>query len=186
MTMGFTVEREIAEVMDWYQVHRIVEGYKKMLKLLRDDMLMDNTYEVYFEQNVDSGNFRAEVVSIRDLGTERGIRDIGADVRLAFDIAMYTRTTPTQTENGLFGVLELNAIAKLLVDMPGKKDSRTHKFFRKIWHDLLFRDQFRYWAEVAEEELLAYINEMRNFYGLEPTTGKTERLSYEPLVGGYV
>jgi len=183
--MTFTVEREIAEAYDWYQVHRIVEGYKKMLKMLRDDLDMDETYEVYFEQNVDSGYFRTEVITMRDLGSRRGVRDVGANVTLAFDIAMWTRTNPTQTEDGLFGVLELNPIAKLIVDLPGDEHKRSHQFFRKIWYDYLFREQFEYWAELAEEELNEYINEMRNFYGLEPTPSKTERLAYEPLVGAY-
>lgn len=184
--MGFTVEREVAEAYDWYQVHHIVEGYKKMLKLLRDDMHMDDTYEVYFEQNVGSGHFRSEIISIRDLGSERSMKEVGANVRLAFDIAMYTRHPPTETENGMFGILEMNPVAKLVVDLPGEKDKTTHKFLRRVWYNLLFRDQFQYWAEYAEEQLNKYINEVRNFYGLEPTVGKTQRLTYEPLVRGYV
>lgn len=179
--MGFEVEREVAEAMDWYQVHSIVEGYKKTRKLLKQDLNMDDVYEVYYEQNVDSGYFRAEIVSIRDLG-----RHGGARTTLAFDIAMYTRSAPTQTEDGWFGVLQLNPIAKLVVDMPGSEDSVTHQMARRIWYSALFRKQFLYWVETAEEELNRYINEMRNFFGLEPTVRKTERLHYEPLVHGNV
>lgn len=167
--------------MDWYQVHHVVEGYKKMRKLLKHDMDMDEVYEVYFEQNVDTGYFRAEIISTKELG-----RHGGADVTLAFDIAMYTRSAPTMTDDGWFGVLEMNPIAKLLVEMPGDEDKYTHQFFRRIWYSLIFREQFLYWVEVAEEELIRYINEVRNFYGLEPTVGKTERLRYEPLVYGNI
>lgn len=183
--MSFTVEREIAEAMDWYQAHHIIEGYKKMKKLLNDDMNMDDTYEVYYEQNLGSGNFRSEIVSIKNLGERSGTREMGANVDLAFDIAMWTRNPPTSTEDGMFGVLELNPIAKLVVEMPGSKHKFTHKVFRRIWYELLFHDQFMYWAEYAEEELNRYINEVRNFFGLEPTLSKTERLEYEPLVKGY-
>lgn len=174
------VERSIAEAMDWYQVHRIAEGYKKHRKILKHQLEMDEVYEVYYEQNVDTGYFRAEIVATRDLG-----RHGGAGVTLAFDIAMYTRSSPTQTDDGWFGVVELNPIAKLIVDMPGE-DKASHRFFRRIWFSLIFRDQFNYWVEQAEEELLRYINEVRNFYGLEPSIGKTERLHFEPLVYGNV
>lgn len=178
--MSITVEREVAEAMDWYQVHRAVEGYKKMRKLLKHDLDMDDVYEVYYEQNVDSGYFRAEIISTRKLG-----RHGGANVTLAFDIAMYTRSSPTQTEDGWFGVIELNPIAKLVVDLPGK-DRIDHQLLRRVWYSLIFRNQFLYWVEQAEEELMRYINEMRNFYGLEPTIGKTERLHFEPLVYGNI
>lgn len=174
------VERAVAEARDWYQVHRIVEGYKKTRKILKLEMDMDEIVEVYYEQNVDSGYFRAEVVATRELG-----RDGGAHTTLAFDIAMYTRMAPTQTEDGWFGILEFNPIAKLIVDMPGE-DKASHRFFRRIWHSLIFRDQFLYWVETAEEELNRYLNQMRNFYGLEPTARKTERLRFEPLVHGTV
>jgi hypothetical protein len=175
------VERSIAEAMDWYQVHHVVEGYKKQRKILRQSATeMDDVYEVYYEQNVDSGYFRAEMVATKDLG-----RHGAADVTLAFDIAMYTRSPPTLTEDGWFGVLELNPIAKLVVDMPGD-DKLTHRAFRRIWYSLIFRRQFRQWVEEAEERLNTYINEVRNFYGLEPTLQKTERLHFEPLIGGNV
>ncbi|MDY6768769.1 MAG: hypothetical protein SVW02_01535 [Candidatus Nanohaloarchaea archaeon] len=183
--MGFTVEREVAEAMDWYQAHHIIEGYRKMKKLLNDDMNMDDTYEVYYEQNIGSGSFRSEIVSIRDIGSRSGTRDIGANVQLAFDIAIWTRTSPTMTDEGMFGVLEVNPVAKLVVDMPGDEHRFSHRLFRRIWYELLFHEQFEYWVEYAEAELNRYINEVRNFFGLEPTLGKSERLSYEPLVKGY-
>ncbi|MDY6769940.1 MAG: hypothetical protein SVU88_03125, partial [Candidatus Nanohaloarchaea archaeon] len=173
------------EAMDWYQAHHIIEGYKKMKKLLNDDMNMDDTYEVYYEQNLTSGSFRSEIVSIRDIGERSGTREYGADVKLAFDIAMWTRTSPTMTDEGMFGVLELNPIAKLVVELPGEEHKRTHQLFRRIWYELLFHEQFEYWVEYAEAELNRYINEVRNFFGLEPTLAKSERLSYEPLVKGY-
>ncbi|MDY6776835.1 MAG: hypothetical protein SVQ76_01890 [Candidatus Nanohaloarchaea archaeon] len=184
--MGFKVEREVAEAMDWYQAHHAIEGYKKMKKVLNDDIDMDNTYEVYYEQNVDSGKFRTEVISEKELGGEGGVRDVGARVTLAFDIAMWSRTAPKSTDEGLFAVIELNPVAKLVVDMPGDRDKISHRVFRRIWYSLLFREQFDYWVEYAEEELNRYINEMRNFYGLEPTTAKSHRVEYEPLVSGNV
>lgn len=183
--MGFKVERSVAEAMDWYQAHHIIEAYKKMKKILNDDMSMDDTYEVYFEQNVGSGAFRSEIVSIRNLGTRSETREVGADVQMAFDIALWTRTSPTMTDEGLFGVLEVNPIAKLIVDMPGDEHKFTHRLFRRIWYEFLFHEQFEYWAEYAEAELNRYINELRNFFGLEPTLSKSESIEYEPLVGGY-
>lgn len=173
--MSFTVEREIAEANDWYQVHHVVNGYKKMKKLLNDNIEMDETHEVYYEQNQDSGKFRAEVVSIRELAD---------NVTLAFDIAMWMRSAPTETDEGKFGVVELNPIAKLLVDMPGDEHKFTHRLYRRIWYSIIFGEQFDYWAEVAVEELNRYVNAMREFYGLEPTMARTERLHYEPLVSG--
>lgn len=183
--MTYTVEREVAEARDWYQVHHVVEGYKKMKKLLTHDMSMDRVYEVHYEQNVDSGYFRAEIVATRDLGKQHRVREIGSNVTLALDIAMWLRSGPTETENGKFGLVEFNPIAKLLVDLPGKRHKRTHQFFRRIWYSLMFREQFEYWVEFAEEELNRYINEVRNFYGLEPTIAKSHRLEFEPLVYGY-
>ncbi|MCJ7478664.1 MAG: hypothetical protein MUP63_00610 [Candidatus Nanohaloarchaeota archaeon QJJ-7] len=183
--MSFTVEREVAEAMDWYQTHHIIEGYKKMKKLLNDDMNMDDTHEVYYEQNLSSGDFRSEVVSVRDLGERGGIRDTGARTKLAFDIAMWTRNAPKETEEGMFGVLELNPIAKLVVELPGDEHKYSHQFLRWVWYEMLFHEQFEYWVEYAEEELNRYINEVREFFGLEPTLAKTQRLEYNPLVKGY-
>ncbi len=183
--MGFTVERTVAEAMDWYQAHHIIEVYKKMKKILKDDMGMDDVQEPYFEQNVGSGSFRSEIIAVRDLGTRNRTREVGADVQLAFDIAMWTRTDPTMTDEGMFGVLEVNPMAKVIVDMPGDEHKFSHKLFRRIWYELLFHEQFEYWAEYAEAELNRYINELRNFFGLEPTLAKSESVAYEPLVSGY-
>lgn len=173
--MAFTVEREVAEANDWYQVHNVVDGYKKMKKILNDNIEMDETHEVYYEQNKDSGKFRAEVISLRELAD---------NVTLAFDIAMWMRSSPTETDEGLFGLVELNPVAKLVVEMPGDQHRFTHQLYRRIWYSLIFGEQFDYWAEYAVEELNRYVNAMRTFYGLEPTMARTERHHYEPLVSG--
>lgn len=175
--MSFTVEREVAEAMDWYQVHHVVDGYKKMKKLLNDNIEMDSTHEVYYEQNADSGKFRAEVVSVRELSSR---------VTLAFDIAMWMRSAPTETEEGLFGVVELNPIAKLVVELPGDEHKRTHQLFRRVWYSLVFGEQFDRYADLATEELTRYVSEVRDFYGLEPTMQRTERLEYQPIITGGV
>ncbi|MFB6077027.1 MAG: hypothetical protein ABEK12_02765, partial [Candidatus Nanohaloarchaea archaeon] len=95
------------------------------------------------------------------------------------------------TEDGMFCLIELNPVAKLIVEMPGSKHSRSHQFFRKIWYSLIFGEQFDYWVEYAEEQLNRYVNLVRDFYGLEPTMARSVAFGFDvwnakPPVAGFV
>ncbi len=177
--MPITASREVAEAEDWYQAHRIVEMYRKMKKMLEQDMNFDDVQEVFFEQNVDNGKFRTEIVATRHLGGH-GIRGTGANTDMIFEIEYFSRTPVNATDKGYFGVMELNVTAKLEVTMPGKRNWLS-SLLRRVWFNNVYRRQFRYWVEYSEEEILRYLNNVRSFFDLEPAVGKSRRLHFEPL-----
>lgn len=177
--MTITVSRHVAEAEDWYQTHRVVELYRKMKKMMEQDLNFDDVQETFFEQNVDNGKFRTEIYATRELGSH-GIADSGASTRMIFDISYFSQAPIRQTDNGYFGTMEMDVEVILEVDMPGE-DRYLDSMLRRIWFNNIYRNQFRYWIEYSEEELIRYINEVRSFFGLEPTVGKSRRLHFEPL-----
>lgn len=177
--MTITETRKVASARDWYQASRVVEMYRKMKKLLEQDMNFDEVQETFFEQNVDNGKFTTEIYATRDLGSH-GIEDTGASTKMVFKIKYWAQTPLNSTDEGYFGTVELNADAHLKVKMPGK-DRYFDSVLRRIWFNSIYRKQFRYWVEYADEELIRYINNVRAFFGFEPTVGKSRRLHFEPL-----
>lgn len=177
--MTITVSRQVAEANDWYQTHRVVELYQKTKKMLEQDMNFDDVQETFFYQNMDNGKFKTEVTAIRELGAH-GIADTGASTRMIFYIEYFSQTPVDSTDRGYFGTMELDVTAELEVDMPGE-DRRIDSMLRRIWFNHVYRRQFRYWVEFTEEEVLRYINEVRAFFGLEQTVGKSRRLHFQPL-----
>lgn len=177
--MTITERRVVAEAEDWYQATRVVEMYRKMKKMMEQDMNFDDVQETFFSQNIDNGKFKTHIMASRELGSH-GIQDTGASTELIFDIQYKTRTPLTSTEDGYFGTMELVAKAILEVEMPGE-DKYLHSLFRRIWFNNIYRKQFRYWVEYSEEELVRYINNVRSFFGFEPAVGKSRRLHFEPL-----
>ncbi|MDY6778600.1 MAG: hypothetical protein SVU32_08085 [Candidatus Nanohaloarchaea archaeon] len=177
--MSITVSREIAEAEDWYQTHRVVEMYRKMKKMMEQDMNFDDVQETFFMQNMDNGKFKTNIHATRELGSH-GVADTGANTEMVFDIEYFSRTPISDSDQGYFGTMELNVTAELQVTMPGR-DSWLHSMLRRLWFNAIYRKQFRYWVEYVEEELIRYINIVRKFFGLEPTVGKSRRLHFEPL-----
>jgi hypothetical protein len=172
-------EREIAEAEDRYQAHRVVELYRKMKKILEQDMNFDDVQETFFSQNMDNGKLDVELWAERELGAH-GIADSGASTKLIFEIHYWAATPLRATDNGYFGLVELDVLTKLQVEMPGK-DRFVDSLLRRVWFNSIYRRQFRYWIEYGEEETLRFINVVRNFLGFEPTVGKSRRLHFEPL-----
>ncbi|MDY6789468.1 MAG: hypothetical protein SVV03_05920 [Candidatus Nanohaloarchaea archaeon] len=181
--MTITVTREVASVEDWYQTDGIVDLYKKMKKILEQDFNFDDVQEVFYMQNMDNNKFETEIYATNEVSTRgiRKIQDIGSNTRVVYFINYFPRTPIKSTDDGYFGTMQLDITAKLEVDMPGKEDSLMDSVFRRIWFNLLYRQQFYYWVEFTREELLRFVNRVREFLDLEPTVGKTRRLHFEPL-----
>lgn len=177
--MTITVSREIAEAEDRYQAHRVVELYRKMKKILEQDMNFDEVQENFFSQNMDNSKFETELWAMRELGGH-GVGGTGGSTRLIFEINYWSATPLSATDKGYFGLMELDVLTKLEVDMPGQ-DRTIDSLLRRMWFNAIYRRQFRYWVEYAEEETLRFINVVRNFFGFEPTVGKSRRLHFEPL-----
>lgn len=177
--MTITVTREVAEAEDWYQTNRIVEYYRKLKKMMEQDLNFDDVQEKFYSQNMTNNRFKTKIWAMRELGGH-GIRDRGASTRLIFEIEYFSQTPVRATDDGYFGTMQLDVTARLEVDMPGK-DRLPDSVLRRIWFNAIYRQQFRYWVEYAEEELLRFINETRSFLGLDPTVGKSRRLHFEPL-----
>lgn len=178
--MSVTVTREVAEAEDWYQAHGVVELYRKMKKMLEQDLNFDDVQETFFSQNMDNGKLRTNIWAMRELGAH-GVADTGADTQMIMEIEYFSRTPLNTTDDGYFGTMELNVTTELKVSMPGE-DRWMDSMLRRIWFNAIYRKQFRYWVEYAEEETVRYINTVREFLGMEPTVGKSRRLHFEPLV----
>ncbi|MDY6771120.1 MAG: hypothetical protein SV186_04150 [Candidatus Nanohaloarchaea archaeon] len=178
--MTITVSREVAEAEDWYQAHGVVELYRKMKKMLEQDMNFDDVQETFFAQNMDNGKLTTNIWATRELGSH-GIADSGASTHMIFEVVYFSRTPINTTDNGYFGTMELDVTTKLKVEMPGQ-DRWVDSMLRRAWFNAIYRRQFRYWVEYAEEETIRYINMVREFLDMEPTVGKSRRLHFEPLV----
>lgn len=171
-------ERTVATAEDWYQVYNAEAGYEDMLDILEWNVEMDLVNETYYEQNIDNNMFRADVTSTKKL-----------DDRTTFvlDIKIHTRSPGfgalEETEKGKFGMVTLTVNSKLSVNPPSSHlmPDFLQNFFKKIWWNLVYKDEWERWEEYAVEWLRRFMNEMRNYYDLEMRPGKAQRVHYEPI-----
>lgn len=177
--MSIKAERKIVSMEEWFEAEGIDEYYEKLLDILEQDMNFDDIQEVYFEQDMDQSEFDVKVIATRHLGGH-GVRGTGSETDLVFEIHYFTQSPPRDSENGLYAAVQMNLDAILEVKMPGK-DRWIDSVLRRIWFTNLFREQFRYWVELTQEEVKRFLNETRAFFGLEPVVRKPRRMKYEPL-----
>jgi len=167
--------REIAEAQDWYNTGRIEEGYEDMMDIFEFEVEMDEVEEQFFEQNLDANMFRAEIVATKQLDGR---------TELIIKVKMFSRPPyPEESDEGLFGLLQLEAYSRLNVKFPEVKflPKFMEKTLRRIWWSLIYSREWQRWEEFAEEHLRLYMKSMREYYGLKPQGGKTRRLEYEPF-----
>ncbi len=177
----FKVEREVVKMEEWFEAFSVVKYYEKLLDILEQDLNFDDVYEVYYEENVDNNDFKVELIATRQL--EGGFRNQISDTELRFYITYFNQSPLKDKEGGkgLYGAVQLDVNTKLVVSMPGEKDNWIHSFLRRIWFNSIYRKQFLYWVELAQEETRRYLNETRAYFGLEPVVRKPRRQRYEPL-----
>ncbi len=178
--MTVRVEREILSKEEWFETFNVVNYYEKLLDILEQDLNFDEVQEVYYEENLSNNDMKVRIIAERPL--EGGFNDTGADTKLRFKIKYFNQGPLKDKEGGggLYGPMELDLDVYLIVDMPGK-DKWHHSFLRRIWFNNVYRRQFLYWVEFAQEEARRYLNETRAYFGMEPVNRKPRRQRYEPL-----
>jgi len=166
--------RTVAEAEDWYQVYKVNRGYMRMQKILQWETDMDDVKEHYYEQNLDNNRFRSDTTATKKLDS---------NTTLKFEIKLFPRSDYEETDQGLFGLMNMNISAKLITKFPISSflPDSLNKVLRKIWWSLVYREQWERWEEYAEERLRKFITDFRRFYNLEPPVARTKRVDYEPL-----
>ncbi|MCJ7450525.1 MAG: hypothetical protein MUP58_02185 [Candidatus Nanohaloarchaeota archaeon QJJ-9] len=174
------VERDIADAEDWYETTGVTALYEAFVDLLTEELGFDEVHETYYEENADTGQFKTKIYAEKQLG-KGGLYDIGSDTTLVLEFTYFLAHGPSEKEDGEFAQARIQtANISIKVDMPGK-DRWIDSLFRRIWFNLVYKDQFHRWVEVAEETMNDFLNICRDFLGFEPVVGKARRLDYEPL-----
>lgn len=174
MSLPSKESRTVAKAEDWYQVYKINKGYERMQKILQWEVDMDDVNEHYYEQNMTNNRFRTKTTATKKLDS---------NTELLFLIKIFPRSEYKDTDQGLFGLMQMDIKAKLVTSFPTSSflPDFLNKTLRKIWWSLIYREQWDRWEEYAEERLRKFITEFRKFYNLEPPVSRTKRVDYEPL-----
>lgn len=165
-------EVKIAETTDWIQIEGAEKIYENMSDILKK-FGMEKIDENYYEQDLKTKEFKAEINASRKLDSRTSLR---------ININIYTRDTPKITDKGIIATINLSITSRLNISFPSENLPKfLSKYLVTMWYYFFYIKQWKRWEEFAEETARGILNEIRTTFGLQKAIGKTARTYYKPL-----
>lgn len=169
---------EIQNRKEWYESPNVPGIYADHKYIFKQNMDMGRPEEMYYKQNVDTGEFRSKMYVDEKLPSGKG------DLRIKTRIR--TKNAPSGENN--FAMVEYYVYTYIKYKMPGGVTSLPrflayplNRFFKwaflgYIGEELVDRD-----GEYAREKTTEYFQYLRKYHGEEPIQTKTRQAEFKPM-----
>lgn len=170
---------EIQNRMDRYESPNVPQIYKDHKYIMKQNMGMSRPEEVYYEQNVDDGDFASTMEATDSLPSgDEGEYKITTEIGTGY---------PPSGEND-FALVDYVVTTEIKYDMPNgitflpriiaRPLNQFFKwaFLRYIGEETVDRD-----GEYAIEKTTEYFQYLRKYHGEEPIQTKTRKAEYTPM-----
>lgn len=164
---------------EWYESPNVPSIYQDHIYIFDKNMDMDRPEETYYQQNVDSNEFRSEMDCSEELPSENG------DLRISVQILT---SNPPSGEND-FCMVEYKVDTELKYEvpqgvtfLPRLLSKPLNQMFKVFFYQFLAEEMVEYDGEYALERTREYMQYLRKYHGEEPTQTKTRRSEYTPTV----
>jgi hypothetical protein len=168
----------ISNKVEWYESPNVPKIYEEHKYIFRN-IDLGRPYETRYMQDVDSGEFLAEMQKGGDLPSGKG----------EFRIEPHIETkNPPSGEND-FCLVEYDVDVKIKYDMPGGVSLLPrilayplNRFYKWAFLQFLGEEIIEHDGEFARQKLIEYFEYIRKYHGEEPVQSKTREASFKPAV----
>ena len=168
----------ISNKVEWYESPNVPKIYEEHKYIFRN-IDLGRPYETRYMQNIDSGEFLAEMENTGDLPSGKG----------QFKIEPHIETkSPPSGEND-FAMVEYDVDARITYDMPDGVSLLPrilayplNKFYKWAFIKFIGEEMIEHDGEFARQKLIEYFEYIRKYHGEEPVQSKTREASFKPAV----
>ena len=162
---------------EWYESPNVPSIYAEHKYIFNNNMNISKPFEKYYEQNVDSGDFKSTMEAYDGLPSGRG------DLTIETNIS--TKSPPSGDNN--FAMVDYSVQLFVEYDLPGGITflprflaHPLNKLFQYYFINYLGEEMLEYDVEYAREKLAEYFDYIRKYHGEEPVQTRTRQESFEP------
>lgn len=169
---------EIQNRMDRYESPHIPRIYKDHKYIFKQNMQMPRPEEVFYEQNMDSGEFKSVIEAEEPLPSGKG------DLKIETDLA--TKYEPSG-ENDFAGIDYLVSthvrydVPNGITFLPRILARPLNQFFRYAYMKFLAIEMVERDGEYAIEKTREYFQYLRKYHGEEPIQTKSRQSEFKPV-----
>lgn len=168
---------EIQNRVDWYESPNVPTIYEDHKYIMKQNMGMSRPEETFYQQNMDSNEFKSDMYADMSLPSGKG------DLRIETNI--WTKSAPSGENN--FCMVEYLVKTKIRYDMAGgitflpRIFARPlNRLFKKFFIDYIGEEIVDRDGEFALEKTKEYYNYVRRYHGEEPMQTKTRQAEFNP------
>lgn len=169
---------EIENRVDWYQSPNVPSIYENHKYIFKQNMGVGRPDERYYEENVDSNEFKSRMHAVEELPSGRG--------KLRIVPTINTKSPPSGENN--FCYVEYFVRTQLKYDMPSGITFLPrvlaypmNRFMKWVFFLYMAEHMVDYDGEYARERAAEYFQYIRKYHGEEPTQTKTRQAEFKPV-----
>lgn len=166
----------IESSIEWYESPNVPTVYTDHKYIFNQNMGMGKPTEKYYEQNVDSDDFKSNMIIREGLPSERG--------KLKIDTTVKTKSSPSGENN--FAMVDYSV--KLFIKysevdgiewLPRFIANPLNSLFRYYFVRYIGEEMLEYDIEYSRERMIEYFDYLRKYHGEEPVQSKTRQEHFE-------
>lgn len=167
----------IENATEWYESPNVPTIYSEHKYIFNNNMGISKPFEKYYEQNVDSGEFRSTMEATDGLPSGRG--------ELTLETNIWTKSPPSGDNE--FAMVDYSVQLFVEYDIPDGIEflprflaHPLNKLFQRYFINYIGEEMLEYDIEYARERMIEYYEYIRKYHGEEPVQTRSRRSSYDP------
>lgn len=171
---------DVQNRMEWYDSPNVPSIYTDHKYIFKQNMGMGKPEETYYEQNIDSGDFKTSMEVTESLPSGIG----GGEMKIEVEI---NTLNPPSGENN-FCLVAYTVDTKVKYDvtqgvrfLPRFLANPLNRFFKWAFMQYIAEDMVDRDGEYAIERTTEYFQYLRKYHGEEPTQTKSRQTEFTPL-----
>ena len=176
-------EHLIESTTEWYESPNVASIYSDHKYIFNQNMGVMKPIEEYYEQNVDTDEFKSNMFVKENLPSQRG--------KLKIDTTIKTKSPPSGENN--FALMDYSV--KLFISYNGVEGitwlprflaNPLNSLFRYYFVRYIAEEMLEYDIEYSRERVVEYFQYLRKYHGEEPVQTRTSQSSFEtPFEGTF-
>lgn len=171
----------VENATEWYESPNVPTIYADHKYIFNQNMGISKPFEKYYQENVDSGEFKSIMEAYDGLPSGRGDLTIETNIK--------TKSPPSGENN--FAMVDYSVQLFVEYDLPGGLTflprflaHPLNKVFRYYFLRHIGEEMLEYDIEYAREKMIEYYDYIRKYHGEEPVQTRTQREHFDPGEGG--
>ncbi|MFB6199358.1 MAG: hypothetical protein ABEJ83_00645 [Candidatus Nanohaloarchaea archaeon] len=169
---------QIEQRVGWYRAPHVPNIYKDHKPLFKS-IDLGRPEETYYEENLDSGEFKSIMMGFHDLPSDHG--------KMKLETTIETNSAPSgdnnfcEVEYDVETYLMYNDIPNGVTFLPRIVARPLNRFLKWAFYFFVAEEMVEHDGEFAREKLNSYFQYIHRYHGEEPIQTKSRQASFKPV-----